>query len=228
MSCSPLIVGRERSPVTTPNLTEGLAQRAVERTTANRRTTYASDIERIIEAAYEVIEKTGTFDPSLREILRLTKLSTQTFYRYFRSKDELLLVVLDDGRRQIVGYLKHRMSLVSCPDDRVRAWIEGVLAQAVDPVAASRTRPFMVSPDRLAEAFPDEMRKSRDRLIEILAEAIADLRGVPPLDAWRDAEAVYHLTFGALHEHLTRRSVPGVDDVEHAVQFALRSLARPG
>lgn len=210
--------------MTTPNLTEDLARRAVERTTADRRTAYASDIERIIEATYETIERTGSFDPSLREILRLTKLSTQTFYRYFRSKDELLLVVLDDGRRLIVGYLKHRMSLVSRPEDQVRAWIEGVLAQAVDPVAASRTRPFMVSPDRLAEAFPEEMRKSRDRLIEILAEAIGLLRHAPALDVWRDAEAVYHLTFGTLHEHLIRRSVPASDDVEHAVQFALRSL----
>jgi len=99
------------------------------------------------------------------------------------------------------------------------------LAQATDPVAASRTRPFVVSPDRLAEAFPDEMRTSRDRLIEILAVAISGVRPGSELDTWRDAEAVYHLTFGTLHEHLSRRSAPDADEVEHAVQFALRSLS---
>jgi AcrR family transcriptional regulator len=210
--------------MTTPSLTEDLARRAIERSTGDRKVAYEHEIERIIEATYQVIEKTGSFDPSLREILKLTKLSTQTFYRYFQSKDELLVVVLDDGRRQIVDYLKHRMSLASNPEGRVRAWIEGVLAQAKDPVAASRTRPFVVSPDRLAEAFPEEMRKSRDRLIEILAEAIGRLRSASALHTWRDAEAVYHLTFGTLHEHLSRRSVPEADEVEHAVQFALRSL----
>ena len=163
--------------MTSPNLTEDLARRAIERSTGDRKVAYAHEIERIIEATYQVIEKTGSFDPSLREILKLTKLSTQTFYRYFQSKDELLVVVLDDGRRQIVDYLKHRMSLVSDPQGQVRAWIEGVLAQAKDPVAASRTRPFVVSPDRLVEAFPAEMRTSRDRLIEILAEAIGRIRG---------------------------------------------------
>ena len=211
--------------MTTPNLTEDLARRAIERSTGDRRVTYEHEIERIIEATYQIIEKTGSFDPSLREILKLTKLSTQTFYRYFQSKDELLVVVLDDGRRQIVDYLKHRMSLASNPEDQVRAGIEGGLAQAKDPVAASRTRPFVVSPDRLAEAFPDEMRKSRDRLVETLAEAIGRLRSAPAVDTWRDAEAVYHLTFGTLHEHLSRRSVPDAHEGEHAVQFAIRSLS---
>ena len=163
--------------MTTPNLTEDLARRAIERSTGDRKVAYEHEIERIIEATYRVIERTGSFDPSLREILKLTKLSTQTFYRYFQSKDELLVVVLGDGRRQIVDYLKHRMALVSDPEGQVRAWIEGVLAQAKDPVAASRTRPFVVSPDRLVEAFPAEMRTSRDRLIEILAEAIGRVRG---------------------------------------------------
>ena len=211
--------------MTSPNLTEDLARRAIERSTGNRKVAYEHEIERIIEATYQVIEKTGSFDPSLREILKLTKLSTQTFYRYFQSKDELLVVVLDDGRRQIVDYLRHRMSLASNPQGQVRAWIEGVLAQAKDPVAASRTRPFVVSPDRLAEAFPDEMRTSRDRLIEILAEAIGGVRRASAVDTWRDAEAVYHLTFGTLHEHLSRRSAPDADEVEHAVQFALRALS---
>jgi AcrR family transcriptional regulator len=211
--------------MTAPNLTEDLARRAVERSTGDRKVAYEHEIERIIEATYQVIERTGSFDPSLREILKLTKLSTQTFYRYFQSKDELLVVVLDDGRRQIVDYLKHRMSLAPSPEEQVRAWIEGVLAQAKDPVAASRTRPFVVSPDRLAETFPDEMRTSRDRLIEILAEAIARLRSAPTVETWRDAEAVYHLTFGTLHEHLSRRSAPDADEVEHAVRFAVRSLS---
>jgi AcrR family transcriptional regulator len=211
--------------MTSPNLTEDLARRAIERSTGDRKVAYAHEIERIIEATYQVIEKTGSFDPSLREILKLTKLSTQTFYRYFQSKDELLVVVLGDGRRQIVDYLKRRMSLVSDPEGQVRAWIEGVLAQAKDPVAASRTRPFVVSPDRLVEAFPAEMRTSRDRLIEILAEAIGRVRGGAAVDTWRDAEAVYHLTFGTLHEHLSRRTAPSADEVEHAVQFALRALS---
>jgi hypothetical protein len=82
----------------------------------------------------------------------------------------------------------------------------------------------VVSPDRLADAFPDEMRTSRDRLIEILAEPIGRGRPAVAAQTWRDAEAVYHLTFGMLHEHLSRRTVPGPEEVEHAVQFALRAL----
>ena len=39
----------------------------------------------------------------------------------------------------LLGYLDHRMAKVP-PEGRVRAWIEGVLAQAANPDAASRTR----------------------------------------------------------------------------------------
>ena len=35
----------------------------------------------------------------MRDILREAKLSTPAFYRHFKSKDELFVMLLDDGRR---------------------------------------------------------------------------------------------------------------------------------
>ena len=80
-----------------------LAQRAVDRSLGDRRTQYADEIQRVLEATYDLIERTGDVDPSLREILAETGLSTQAFYRYFQSKDELMLLLLDDGRRQLLA-----------------------------------------------------------------------------------------------------------------------------
>ena len=40
----------------------------------------------------DLFESSGDVDPSLREILAATNLSTQAFYRYFTSKDELFLL----------------------------------------------------------------------------------------------------------------------------------------
>src|SRR3954464_11807351 len=136
-------------------LTHTLARRAVDRSVAPRHDAYASEIRRIVDATYELIERTGQVSPSMRDILAATKLSTQGFYRYFQSKDELLLLLLDDGRRKLLAYLEHRMVKVP-PPQRVRAWIQGVLAQAAHPGAAARTRPFLAHQDRLAELFPDE------------------------------------------------------------------------
>ena len=155
------------------NLTDTLAQRAVDRSVGDLRAEYAEQIGRVLEATYDLIERSGNVEPSLREILRETGLSTQAFYRYFQSKDELFLLLLDDGRRRILGYLEHRMQRASTPEGRVRAWIEGVLAQAANERAASRTRPFVANQERLAEAFPAEQQASVDLLVDQLATEIA-------------------------------------------------------
>jgi AcrR family transcriptional regulator len=219
------------------SLSDALARRAVERSVAGRQAAYSDELQRVVDATYRVIARTGTVDPTLRDILRESGLSTQAFYRYFTSKDELLLVLLDDGRRRLWGYLQHRMDSASDPVGRVRAWIEGVLAQAADPDAAARTRPFVANEDRLAEAFPAEHEASFELLFGLLADSVGRLPGrpVPPrgsagprpkagADGRRDAEAVYRLTFATLHAHLLRRTVPSSDEVDHLVRFCLRAL----
>ena len=210
------------------NLSDALARRAAERSLATREASYAAEMRRVIGATYRVIERTGSFDPTLREILRESGLSTQAFYRYFKSKDELLLVLLDDGRRQLVGYLEHRMARAEVPQEKIRAWIEGVLAQAIDPGAASRTRPFLANQDHLTEAFPDEQQASVELLLGLLVSALDQL----PRDEGRraeirrDAEAIYQLAFGTLHTHLTRRTQPGRAEIDHLVGFALRAVGQ--
>jgi AcrR family transcriptional regulator len=205
-------------------ISETLTQRAVARAVGGRQEAYAGELQRIVEATYRVIERSGTVDPTLRDILRESKLSTQAFYRYFTSKDELLLVLLDDGARRLVGYLEHRMERAGGPDGQVRAWIGGVLQQAADEGAARRTRPFVANEARLAERFPGEQQASLDLLVGLLVPPVLELTGGRRADARRDAEAVYHLAFGALRRHLTRGTTPARAEVEHLSRFALAGI----
>ena len=107
---------------------EHLADRAVERTVAGRRAEYEAEMRRIVDTTFSLIERSGSLDPSIREILAESGLSTQAFYRYFSSKDELMLALLDEGRRRLVDTLERRMARGASPTEQVRAWIEGVLA----------------------------------------------------------------------------------------------------
>ena len=231
------------TPVPSTPISESLTRRAVARAVAGREATYAEELQRIVDAAYRVIERTGTVDPTLRDILRESGLSTQAFYRYFDSKDELLLVLLDQGGRRLVGYLSHRMDqasgraegaaagwaagAVSQAQARIRAWIEGVLAQASD-AGAGRTRPFVANEARLAEQFPAEQQDSVDLLTALLVPSITELNGHRRADARRDADAVYHLAFGALRRHLTRGTQPTRAEVDHLARFALSGIGRRG
>ena len=86
------------------------AQRTADRSLADRHAEFVAEIERIIDATYRVIERTGNLDPTMREILGEAQLSTPAFYRHFRSKDELFVVILDDGRRRLVNTIARRMA----------------------------------------------------------------------------------------------------------------------
>jgi AcrR family transcriptional regulator len=208
----------------TPEMAHTLARRAVARTVTEREQTYASEMQRIVDATYGLIERTGQVSPSLRDILAATNLSTQAFYRYFQSKDELMLLLLDDGRRKLLDYLEHRMTKVA-PDQRVRAWIQGVLAQAANAGAAARTRPFLAHQDRLAELFPVEQQQSVDLLVDQLGSAVQQLgrsRARSSRQARRDAECIYELAFGVLHRHLSRHTAPNTAEVDHLVDFAVK------
>jgi AcrR family transcriptional regulator len=199
-----------------------LVRRAIDRALAGRRGAYADEVQRLVDATYRVITRTGSVDPTVRDILAEAELSTQAFYRHFRSKDELLVVLLDDGRRRLVETLARRMAGAADPARSVAAWIEGVLAQAVDEQAASRTRPFIVQLDRLAERFPDEQRESVALMIGLLDEPVRELGG--GRDVARDAAAVYHLAVGAMEQHVRDRTRPTRAEIDHLVGFALRGL----
>ncbi len=205
------------------SMTETLARRAVDRRTAERQSEYAREMGRIVEATYDHIEESGSLEPSLRDILRSAGISTQGFYRYFRSKDELMLVLLDDGRRRLGDYLAERMTTATSPSGQVRAWVEGVLVQASHARSAARTRPFAANEDRLTELFPDEQRASVDLLVGLLIEPIRAATDRPQ-SAGDDAEAVYRLAFGVLRSHLLRRTRPTAAEVEHVVGFCLRGI----
>ncbi|MGZ4756671.1 MAG: TetR/AcrR family transcriptional regulator [Acidimicrobiia bacterium] len=191
---------------------ENLVSTLADRSLAERHETYAAEIRTLLDAALTVMRREETIDPRVSDIVRTAGLSNQAFYRHFRGKDELLVALLDDGRRRLLATIERRMARADGAADQVRAWIEAVLAQARDPEAAAATQPFAINGDRLAVQFPDETRRSRDRLVDPLRAIVDDAAAL----------AVYHLAMGTVHDALANREVPTRAEVDHVVQFSLR------
>jgi AcrR family transcriptional regulator len=199
----------------------------VERSTSKRVAVASDEVRRIVAATFEVIAESQSLEPSLREVLRKVRLSTATFYRHFRSRDELLLVVLDEGSAILVSYLSHRVAQESDRRARVANWVEGFLHQAGSPAAVNRTRPFAVGSPRIEVEFPREIRRSVERLVRPLAAEIvegnrAGLFASP--DPHRDAWAIYDLTRSTMVRHLLALEVPTADTTAHLVGLSLRIL----
>jgi AcrR family transcriptional regulator len=199
------------------------------RSLGDRHATYASEVERFLRAGVEVMRRTQSINPKVSDVVTEAGLSNQAFYRHFRSKDDLLIAILDDGARQLVDYLTHLMAKEDRPANKIRRWIEGVMAQAVNPVAADATRPFVVDSLRLASQYPEHALRSEERLRAPLAEAIAEAAAgleLASADPQQDAGAIYHLTFGTMQGYLVRAEVPTRAEVAHLVDFVLAGLAR--
>jgi AcrR family transcriptional regulator len=209
--------------------TEGSpARRALDR----RASRHDEVVRRLVAASFEVIRETGSLEPGVAEVVRRAGLSNQAFYRHFPSKDALLLSVLEEGFRVLERYLAHRMDGAPTPEARIRAWVGGVLAQALQSGAATATRPFAASRARLAELFPEAVDASERSLRAPLRDAIAlavEAGTLPGADPERDAEAIYTLAMGWLERRLCQDTPPLRAEADHVVGFALAALRRsPG
>jgi len=205
------------------------AARAVERALAERRSLYEDEVQRLIEAAFVLIERTGELEPRVADIVRQSGLSNQTFYRHFPSKRALLVAVLDAGVRMLASYLAHRMAQVEGGTARVREWMRGMLEQALSPTGAAATRPFALARTRLAAEFPGEVAASEAELTALVRDAIRagrDAGELPDADPERDAETLYHQAMGWLQARLAEEKPPERDAAERLVEFALHGLLR--
>ena len=207
-----------------------LVARTVDRTVAGRYAAATQEVDNLVEATYRVIERAGSVNPTIREILTEAGVSTQVFYRHFQSKDELMLVLLDDGRRRLATYLEHQMDKADDPLSRVRAWVVGTLAQARDPKAAARTRPFARSLGHLQEQYPGEHRESVEVLVALLREAIeqaVDAGVATSTSPAHDATLIYLMAQSLMDRHLRELTTPSKAEVDRTADFALRGIGVP-
>lgn len=209
--------------------TRGVASRAVERAMEDRRAAYEQEVSRLVNASFRLIRDTGKLEPRVSEIVAEAGLSNQAFYKHFRSKDELLLAVLDEGSHMLKDYLEHKVGKAKTPKQKIRYWIDGMLAQVMNAEAAHSTRPFALSRARLSELFPEEVMESERQVAAILRDAIAE--GVesgelPGADAERDADIIHKLVLSWVERQLAASQPPSSADVTHLVDFIMSGIRR--
>ena len=213
-----------------PAETQGpVVDQTVDRSLALRREAARGEVERLVQAGFAMIERSGGLDPKVSDILAEAGLSNQAFYRHFRSKHELLVAVLDEGIRGLADYLASRMAGAGDPVAAIREWVRGMAAQAQDPAGAQASRPFALARGRLAEAFPGEVGRSRAQLMAPLHRALAaalEAKLLPAVDPGQDAEALYHLMMGWIETRLVEGRIPEPAEVERLEAFVMSGLER--
>jgi AcrR family transcriptional regulator len=212
----------------TPVMSRPVTHRSVERALEQRYQAYTDEVWRLIKAGVAVMQRTQTTDPRVSEIVQEAGLSNQAFYRHFKSKDELLLAILDDGQRRLVEILRRNMAEESSGMAKVTRWTEVILSQATNSSVAQATRCFVLNGNRLRALFPAESRHYEDLIAAPLREAlvIAGAQGEIPTrpDPHRDARAMFRMVSGTMSIFVVDRVVPDRQDIEHLIGLVASAL----
>lgn len=199
-----------------------VAARVAAQTLAARGEAYANEVRRLLDAALEVMRRCGTTSrPRVADIVVAAGLSNEAFYRHFPSKDALVAALLDDGADRLRSYLEHQMAKIRGPEQQVRRWIEGVLAQSDADIAAT-TRAVLWNG---GSAGPESSGRhfASTSVGALLREPLAELGSTDPE---LDASLVAHAVFGRLTDALWQESQPSRAEIDHLVAFALAAIRR--
>ena len=192
-----------------------IAQRRV----AKREEQYAREVRQLIDAGFEVMRTCGTASsPRVADIVAAAGLSNDAFYRHFASKESLVATILADGTVRLTSYLRHQMAKASTPEDQVRQWVEGVMAQAADEDIAATTRAVLWNGGSLTDRVGPDRPSAAASLATLLQEPFAQLGHEDPQT---DATLVAHAAVGRLADFLWQRARPTRVEIEHVVNFCL-------
>jgi AcrR family transcriptional regulator len=203
---------------TTPN---DVSDRIARQTLAKREAGYASEIRRLLDAALDVMRECGTTSrPRVADIVAAAGLSNDAFYRHFPSKDALVTAILDDGADRLGSYLAHQMAKEPSPRGQVRRWVEGVLSQADEEIAAT-TLAVLWNAGSVGEGLASGRHFASAPVAALLQEPLAALGSDAP-DF--DASLAAHATLGKLSDYLWQRTQPTRAEIARITEFCLVSV----
>ena len=127
----------------------GWRKRAVSRSLSAARTRAEQRVQRLLDAAFELIDEKGTTEFTIQEVVDRSKQSLRGFYQYFDGKDELLFALLEESIRESVEDLREAV------ESRVRA--------ARAPARLHDPSPRMVRASRDAAQARRPQSRSRSR-----------------------------------------------------------------
>jgi AcrR family transcriptional regulator len=194
-----------------------------------RRSRRGSAVDELVEATWKVAARPGNVDPSVRDILEYSGLSTKALYRNFQSKDELLILALDRCASVLVQHLEDGMAIAGDPLSKVGVWIvQYVRSQTVPLPPGAKCPPWALLSGRFAASFPEQLDRYQSRIVAPLERAIesavADGSGWSP-DPPGEARLIFGYSTRAVRTHLIDKSIPTPESLSLLVDFAHRALS---
>lgn len=199
--------------MTTPDVPAvAWVERAVERSAAVQRSRVriAKQVRQMLDAARRLIANKGD-EFTTQELVVEAGVALQTFYRYFGSKDELLLAVIADAMTEACERWARAAEELPDPLSRLRFYLTTTLERLNgDSRNAAMSRFVVATRWRLHRQFPEELAEVEKPFVDLLRGAVSDAVAAgqldstdPQWDSWFLGElvrSVYHYYAFVGHE----------------------------
>jgi AcrR family transcriptional regulator len=210
----------------------GWRKRAVSRSLSAATSRAEQRVQRLLDAAFALIDEKGSSDFTIQEVVDRSKQSLRGFYQYFDGKDELLFALLEESVRESLDDLRAVVDAESEPLERLRAFTIR-LHEWCQPLGTRRKRGahnrVPISEFSLQLALKDPGRLAAviapisNMLIELL-DAAAAAGAIRVAETRRAALLIQQtLMYGWLMNRLVRNPRVNVG-AEDAWEFCLRGL----
>ena len=210
----------------------GWRQRAVSRSLSAARTRAEQRIQRLLDAAFDLIDEKGTTEFTIQEVVDRSKQSLRGFYQYFDGKDELLFALLEESIRESAADIREAVESESKPIERLRAFTIR-LHEWCEPLGKGRKRGahnrLPLSEFSLQVAIKDPARVASvmtpiSRMLVELLDAAVTAGAVEVTDTQRTAALIQQtVMYGWLMNRLVRSPRMRVT-AEDAWEFCLHGL----
>jgi AcrR family transcriptional regulator len=210
----------------------GWRHRAVSKSLSAARSRAEQRAQGLLDAAFALIDESGTTQFTIQEVVDRSKQSLRGFYQYFEGKDELLFALLEETIRESLDDLRAAVESESKPIDRLRAftirlheWCEPLGTRRKRgahnrvPISEFSMQLALKDPERLAAAMMPISRM----LIDVLKAAVA-AGSIKATDTQRAALLIQQtVMYGWLMNRFVQSSRTGVT-AEDAWEFCLHGL----
>lgn len=137
--------------------------------------------DRFVAAATELLQEKGSADFTVQDVVERSRMSIRTFYKYFASKEDLLVAVSETVvAREAVPRLKELVDKHRDPVRRLRAFVEG-LVELGSGTTKQAARTLTSYQNRLAESRPEDLARAMKPQFDLLVELIEHVARTQPL-----------------------------------------------
>ncbi|MEV6343565.1 TetR/AcrR family transcriptional regulator [Actinoplanes sp. NPDC051851] len=169
--------------------------------------------QQILDAAVRCFVRAGFHQTSMQDVIGEAGLSVGAFYRYFKSKNELIMAIAGTKIGEVTGLIDSLLAMDPMPP--LPDFVEQVLERVDDTIAADDTVRLAVQiwgeathDPEVAEVVRDVYSRIRDRAVVAAERA----RAAGEIPASADPSGVGAALFGLIQGYVLQRVLIGTID----------------